>query len=115
MQIQVTHDRNIEGGERLTSFVESTMEASLSRYSDRLTRVIVHLADENSHKTSDNDKRCSIEARPAGHSPIAVTNHASNLDEAIDGAAVKMERLLEHTFGRHDNHKGKTPMGGPTG
>jgi hypothetical protein len=33
----------------------------------------------------------------------------------MDGALDKLVRVLEHTFGRLDDHKGRTPMGGPTG
>lgn len=106
MQIQVTTDNAIPGGERLRAYVESTVTAKLHRFDDRLTRIEVHLGDENSHKKGDDDKRCVIEARPRGMQPVAVTNHAHSLDAAIDGAVAKLEHLLDHTFGRlSDGHR----------
>jgi hypothetical protein len=41
-----------------------------------------------------------MEARPEGHQPITVTHHASELDDAIHGAAEKLKAALEHTLGR---------------
>mgnify|MGYP006172692853 CR=1 FL=1 len=60
------------------------VDDALARVSSRLTRVEVHLADENAGKGGADDKRCMIEARPAGQSPVAVTNHAATLEEAPD-------------------------------
>jgi hypothetical protein len=79
-----------------------------------LTRVIVHFTDENSHKKGELDKRCAIEARPAGHQPMAATHLASTMDEALEGAVERLQRQMEHTLGKLDNHRSRTPMGGPT-
>ena len=46
------------------------------------------------------DKRCMMEARLEGHQPIAVTDEADSLDEAIAGAADKLKRSLDHTLSR---------------
>jgi hypothetical protein len=43
-----------------------------------------------------------MEARVAGRAPVAVTNEAASLLEAVEGASRKLERALEHTFGRLD-------------
>ena len=114
MQVQVTTDNHIDGSEGLTEHVRATVESAFVKYQDRITRVIVHFTDENSHKTGENDKRCAMEVRPAGHQPLGATNLASTMDEALDGAADKLVHMLEHTFGRLGNHKGGMPMGGPT-
>jgi ribosome-associated translation inhibitor RaiA len=61
----------------------------------------MHLGDENSSaKGGGNDKRCMIEARVDGRPPIAVTAQAPTLDEAMDGAADKIERSLASDFER---------------
>lgn len=52
------------------------------------------------------DKRCMMEARPAGQQPVAVTNHGSTVDEAVSGALRKLGSLLESRFGRLDLRKG---------
>ena len=101
MQIQINTDHNIEGREALADQVRGVVESALSRFSDRITRVEVHLSDENSDKKVGHDAmRCVLEARLEGHQPIAVTHHATTLDEAVDGAADKLARLIEHTLGR---------------
>jgi hypothetical protein len=43
-----------------------------------------------------------LEARVPGHAPVAVNNIAENQDLAFRGAAEKLARALEHTFGKLD-------------
>ena len=50
MQIKINTDRNIEGHEALVAQVSGVVESALSRISDHITRVEVHLSDENSNK-----------------------------------------------------------------
>ena len=100
MQIIVRHDDTISGSERLTESVSATVEDALGRFREQITHVEVHLADENGRKTGGDDIRCSIEARVAGRPPTAVTHHASNLDIAVDAAADKMARMLDHQLSR---------------
>lgn len=100
MQIQVNTDRNIQGGESLHERVQAMVADAVSHMSDRITRIEVHLSDENSDKGGDKDKRCMIEARLAGLQPVAVTHQAESLALAIDGAAEKLERALETTLGK---------------
>ena len=71
MQIQVNTGDNVEGREELIARVEAGVAAALSRFDDRLTRVEVHLGDENAGKSGAADKRCMIEARPAGSARAA--------------------------------------------
>jgi len=100
MLIQVNTDDNIEGREALAAQVEAVVERALGRHGDQITRVEVHLGDENSHKGGQADKRCVMEARLEGRQPTAVTNHAPTLDLAISGAAEKLQRVIESTLGR---------------
>lgn len=106
MHIQVNSDDNIAGREQLAQEVESAVTDILGRFSDRITRVEVHLSDKNAGKSGSNDKRCLMEARPAGRPPIAVTQDADSLADAYSGAARKLRRLLESTLGRENDHKG---------
>ncbi len=105
MQIQINTDNNIEGQEELATQVEAVVQDSLRRFSDQITRVEVHLSDENSHKNGQDDKRCVMEARLEGRQPTAVTHQAATLHEAVDGAADKLAASLESTLGRlRDRH-----------
>lgn len=110
MQIQFNTDHNIEGHEALAAQVRGVVESALSRISDHITRVEVHLSDESSHKSgeksSQNDKRCMMEARLEGLQPIAVTHQAATAEQAVAGAAGKLARLIESTLGRLHDQKG---------
>ena len=101
MQIQINTDRNIDGHEALATHVSGVVESALSLFTDLITRVEVHLSDENSNKKDGNDDmRCMMEARLAGLQPVAVTHQAATMDQAVDGAANKLTRLIESTLGR---------------
>lgn len=105
MQIQVNTDHNIEGNEQFASHVKSVVESALDRFSERITRVEVHLSDENGGKDGQADKRCAMEARLEGRQPTAATHHAATVDQAIDGAADKLASSIESTLGRlHDQN-----------
>ncbi|HAL38384.1 MAG TPA: hypothetical protein DCP03_09825 [Polaromonas sp.] len=106
MQVQVNTDKNIEGGERLTHYVKTAIDTRLHRFGAQITRVEAHLSDESSHKSQGDGKKCVLEARAAGLQPVAVTHFAATLDQAINGAAEKLERLLDSTFGQLNNPKG---------
>jgi len=100
MLVQVNTDHNTSGSQQLTQRVETIVAASLERFGERLTRVEVHLSDENGAKNHGDDKKCVLEARPANMQPVVVTNVAATVDQAVDGAAKKMERHLDDTFGQ---------------
>jgi ribosome-associated translation inhibitor RaiA len=111
MIVQVVGDNHIKGRERLAAEIESSIEASLARFSPQITRAEVHLADENGHKGGDADKRCTIEARVAGLAPIAATGTGANLDQAINGALEKLVHQLDHKLGKLNERKGRASMG----
>jgi ribosome-associated translation inhibitor RaiA len=100
MQIQVNTDSNIEGREKVTAHVRSLVENALDRFSDRITRVEVHLSDQNGDKSGQDDKRCTMEARLKGRQPTAVTHDAATLNQAVDGAAERIRRSIESALGR---------------
>jgi ribosome-associated translation inhibitor RaiA len=110
MQIQVNSDNHIENSVRLEEWVRTTVESTLERYEEDLTRVEVHISDENGDKPGPHDIRCQMEARPKGHQPISVTHKADSLDQAVDGAAVKLDHALEHLFGKPRNKRGAAPV-----
>jgi ribosome-associated translation inhibitor RaiA len=99
MQIQINSDHHITGSPELAGRVQALVRDTLDRYSDRITRVEVHLNDLNSVKGGA-DKRCLMEARVGGFGPISVNHEAENLNLAIDGAMEKLERAIEHRLGR---------------
>jgi ribosomal subunit interface protein len=113
MQIQVRTDNHIQGSDRLTLDVTSKIEDSLGAFRERVTRVEVFLADENSRqKGGADDIRCTIEARLAGLQPISVTQESTTVPQAVDGAIDKLEATLRRTLGRRDDRKGRSSFGG---
>ena len=77
MQIQVNTDDNIEGHDALTAQVEADVRDALSRFAAQITRVEVHLSDENAARGGSDDKRCLLEVRPTGQQPMAVIRPAT--------------------------------------
>ena len=110
MQILVYTDHTIEGSEKFSHYVETEVRTALHRYADLIARVEVHFSDENGTKSGGADKRCLIEARPAGQSHVTASDDAATLQEAFDGAAKKMAHLLESTLGRLHHHKGNASI-----
>jgi ribosome-associated translation inhibitor RaiA len=114
MLIQVHTDNHIQGSEKLTNYVQSVIQDSLARFAERVTRVEVHLHDNNSHaKSSDNDKHCGIEVRISGLEPMNVSHQAGDIDHAIDGATEKMVTLLDRHLGKLSHTKGRVSHAGP--
>lgn len=105
MQIQIHTDSHIHGHEGVQAYVKSAVESALSHFKDHITRVEVHLTDEHGRKPGQDDKRCMMEARVEGRPPTAVTHHAGSVEDAVDGAAERLERHLEGTLGRLKEHR----------
>ncbi|CAN5348181.1 hypothetical protein BH10BAC1_BH10BAC1_03780 [soil metagenome] len=104
MIIQFNTDKNISGNERLEGYVNSLITDDLAKFSDHITRIEVHLSDENGGKAGENDKRCMLEARLEGKQPIAVTSHANTVEDAVNKALNKLKSSLETIYGALKNH-----------
>jgi ribosome-associated translation inhibitor RaiA len=106
LYIQINTDHNIEGHQALNAQVSGVVESALSRFSDDITRVEVHLSDVNSNKKGgDDDMRCMMEARIKGRQPIAITHQAATVDQVVDGAVDKLVNLIETTLGRQQHQE----------
>ncbi|RTY76070.1 HPF/RaiA family ribosome-associated protein [Flavobacterium sp. GSP27] len=105
MTVQINTDNNVEGHARLKAYITEELGTALVRFEDKVTRLEVHLGDENSdNKSGVNDKRCLIEARPINMQPVAVTNHADTTEKAFHGALDKIKKVLETTFEKKKTH-----------
>jgi len=104
MLIQINTDSNIKGDDALAQQVDAVVRNTLDRLSERITRVEIHLSDENSDKKfGTEDKRCLLEARLVGLQPLSVSHQAATLEQAVNGAVEKLKRSLESTLGRLDS------------
>ena len=105
MKIQINTDKNIPGHEALAHSVETILQQVLARFSEQITRVEVHLSDENSAtKAGLPDKRCLLEVRLSGRQPVSVSEQAKTVDQAVRGAAQKMVSSLESETGKRGKH-----------
>jgi hypothetical protein len=104
MLIQVNTDNNIQGREDVVRLVEGIIDSKLGAVSAHITRIEVHIADENAHK-GGKDKRCMVEARLEGRDPVAVTHHEATIQSAVTHAVDKMRNLLDSDLGKLRKHR----------
>jgi len=101
MQVQINTDRNITGDEASAARMRDSVEEALSRVGDAVTRVEVHLSDqEGSGRSTGQETRCMMEARLERREPLVVTHSAATADRAIEGAAGKLARVIQRAVGR---------------
>lgn len=104
MNIQFNTGNKIEGSERLSDYFSTLIKEDLKRFNAQITRIEVHLSDQDSSKNGQNDKKCMLEARLKNLNPIAVTNQGNSHEEAIKGAVEKLKTSLDTVTGRLSNH-----------
>jgi ribosome-associated translation inhibitor RaiA len=112
MQIHVRTDTNIDGSDKLTAYVEGEVAAALSRFSDHITRIEVHLSDESGGRANGAAIRCMIQARPVGQTPVTVTDDAGSVDAALAGAIQRLNHLLENHEGRQEDQHSRASLRG---
>lgn len=110
MQINVNTDKTIERHQGLDEHVQTVVGAAVQRFGEQITRIEVHLSDENSEKSADGGSRCTLEARVTGYQPVAVSSHAATLHQAINGAADKLKRAIDSALGRLHDKKHEKPQ-----
>mgnify|MGYP003624565486 CR=1 FL=1 len=103
MKIQYNTDKTINGEERNQDFFSSQIAEELNRYESQITRIEVHVSDENGTKEGLKDIRCLLEARIEGRKPIAVSNQADTIEVAVSGAIDKLKASLETILGKLQN------------
>lgn len=108
MLVILNTDHHLTATGDLRARVEADVAAALDRFGERVMRVEVHLNDENSGKAGATDKRCMMEARLRGHSPLAVTAKAEGYDLAVAAASDKLARALDSALGRLDDRRAAT-------
>jgi ribosome-associated translation inhibitor RaiA len=111
MLVEVKADHNVRGGEDWIREVQAEVADRLARFEARITRVDVFLSDVNGAKAGI-DKRCVIEAHVAGLQRLAVNEEAAQLDDAISGAALKLERMIAKHVDKRGDRKGAPSFSG---
>ena len=104
MLIQVNSDHNVEVTESLADYFRTESTQTLHRFEEHVTRLEIHLRDENGAKGGADDKRCMIEARMEGHQPFAATCHEDTIQKAFHGALDKIKHALGKEMDKMKQH-----------
>ena len=105
MEILVNTASHVPGGEDFAAHVRETVEKHLHHWAEKISRVEVHVTDENGEKSGQQDQRCVMEARPRGMQPLAVTHKAANRHLAVLGAAERLQHLVSNQLGKRQDHR----------
>lgn len=103
MTIQINTDKTIEWHERHDEHYKLLIREELERFSEHISRVEVHLADQTGPKEGPNDIRCLMEVRIEGRQPIATSDQEDTVELAIAGAITKMQASLKTLLERNYN------------
>jgi hypothetical protein len=103
IKVLVNTSNDVENKDSLQRWASEYLNEQLARYDQDLTSIEVQMTDEN-HATrgGGGDKRCMLEARVTGRSPVAVTQFAEDQNVAFRGATEKLAHALDHAFGKLD-------------
>ena len=104
MKIQFNTDKNINGTEDFITPLTILIEEDLEKYSSQITRIEVHLSDEDGDKEGLKAKRCLLEARLSGRNPIAVSSQSDTEEQAVSESLNKLKSSLKTILGRLSNH-----------
>src|SRR5580658_5083704 len=104
MIIQFNSDHHGTATEAFKAPLIASISEKLSRIDEHITRLDVHLKDENGSKGGLNDKRCMLEAHVQGSHLISVTSHANTYEQALSAAIDKLKSSLSTVEGRMKNH-----------
>ncbi|MEQ8926685.1 MAG: HPF/RaiA family ribosome-associated protein [Fulvivirga sp.] len=104
MKVQFNTDHNIKGTEKLEAFVSEKVNKALKHFAERITRIEVHLSDENAAKGGPDDIQCKIEARLKGLQPVLVTSKNSSKEKALTEAIDKIKAALNSVIGKLSSH-----------
>jgi len=104
--IQIYADNQVESDAERNLILEKQVRQRLARFEERITDVEVHLSDVNGSKGGHGDLRCTIEARVNGIDPIAVAEHGTSIDRAVNAAAKTAVRALDRQLGKLSDRRG---------
>jgi len=100
MKIQVNTDKNIEGSARLERYVTEIVEKGLKHHVDKISRIEVHLSDENAEKKGGDDVKCRIEARLEGSQPVMVESRSDSHEKALNEGVKKLQAKVQNMLGK---------------
>tara|TARA_R110002126_G_scaffold277560_1_gene423504 strand:+ start:67065 stop:67379 length:315 start_codon:yes stop_codon:yes gene_type:complete len=104
MTIQINTDKTLSGEQRNADFFTTQIEEALQRFESHITRIKVHLKDENGNNEGYHTISCLLEARLESRQPIAITHQANTIDLAVTGAINKIKTAIETIIAKIKKH-----------
>lgn len=106
MQIQFNSDKTIMSNERQYEFFSAQITEELKTYDSSISRIEVHLSDENGKKEGINTIRCLLETRIEGKQPTVVSCQSNTIEASISCALKKLKAQLKTIIEKSNNfHK----------
>ncbi len=94
MIILINTDNNLRENEAERTDLKLLIRQEMKPFIAHISRIEVHLSDENGAKSGFDDKRCMMEVRIEGRLPMAVTAHAETEDLAVAAALENLKELF---------------------
>lgn len=86
----------------ITQFIRDHLDSSLGRFEERISRLEVHLLDENGGKGGD-DKVCTIDIKLGGLGQYHVRAKTGDIRASITRAIHKADGLIAKTIDKHSD------------
>ncbi len=99
MKLQINY-AEMESTPAIEQRITDKVDHALRHTGEHVTRVEVHVRDDNRGKGGPNDKRVTMEARIAGRQPLVVEDTGSDLYRVIDSSAEKLRRAVKNELER---------------
>jgi len=99
MVIQFDTPHSIKATDAFRAPLMALFNEKLEKFDKQISRLEVHLSDENGHKNGVNDRRCLLEAHIAGMPHVVATHHGDSYEQAVDGA---IHKLIASLHSIHD-------------
>lgn len=108
MIIQINSDNQVSLNAESKAAYSQEIESEMERFADYISRIEVHLTDENSSaKEGGDDIRCLMEARLNGKQPVSVEVRCENPRQALRQASEALFRRLENLLSKERTLKRK--------
>lgn len=104
MDIHINTNKSVESNERMEAFFKEEIAKELSIFNEHITRIELHLSDENGPKANVDEIVCKMEGRLKGRQPIAVTSKGGKIEKAVSGATAKLKSAIQTRIGKATNH-----------
>ncbi len=103
MKIQFNTDKTVNGDADNQAYFSEMISKKLDRYDAHITRIEVHISDENGKKDGPNDIKCLLEARFEGKQPVTVSAQEDTMIKAVAASIDKMKAALDTVLGKIQN------------